>query len=69
MQPDDPWLAVRNVIARAIEGAVAVIGALALIVIIGVAIDARSKHAEDRDNCLKRAIERAAEGSDVQPCH
>ena len=68
-QTDDPWQAVRNVIAHAIEGVVALVGAIALMIIVGMVIDARSKHAEDHDSCLKRAIERAAEGSDVQPCY
>ena len=52
---DDPWQAVRNVLTRAIEAAVAGIGALALIVIIGMVIDARSKHSEQLDSCLKNA--------------
>ena len=52
---DDPWQAVRNVIAHAIEGIVALIGAIALMVIVGMVIDARSKHAEQLDSCLKNA--------------
>ncbi len=57
IQPDDPWLAVRNVIAHAIEGIVAIVGALALIVVVGMVLDARgrAKHSEVLDACLKNA--------------
>ena len=33
-QTDDPWQAVRNVIVRSVDGAVAVIGVIAIITII-----------------------------------
>lgn len=65
MQPDDPWLAVRNVIAHAIEAIVAVIGALALIVVVGMVIDARAKHSEVLDACLKSATNDA----DIERCN
>ncbi len=64
MQSDDPWLAVRNVIARAIEVAVAIVGAVALMVIVGMVIDTRSTYVEDHEHCLKQATN----GIEIERC-
>lgn len=52
---DDPWQAVRNVIAHAIEGIVALVGAIALIIIVGMVIEARTTYVDDLERCLKQA--------------
>jgi hypothetical protein len=62
---DDPWQAVRNVIAHAIDGIVALVGALALIVIVGMVIESRGTYVEDHERCLKQAIN----GYEIEQCH
>jgi hypothetical protein len=62
---DDPWQAVRNVIAHAIEGIVALVGALALIVIVGMVIESRVAYVEDHERCLKQATN----GYEIEQCH
>ena len=64
-QTDDPWLAVRNVIAHAIEGVVALVGALALITIVGMVIESRGTYVEDHERCLKHATN----GYEIEQCH
>ena len=61
---DDPWQAVRNVIAHAIEGIVALVGALALIVIVGMMIESRGTYVEDHGRCLKQATN----GYEIERC-
>ena len=64
-QTDDPWQAVRNVIAHAIEGAIAIVGLISLIFIVGMMIEARTTYVDDREHCLKQATN----GYEIEQCH
>ena len=62
---DDPWQAVRNVISYAIEGVVAIIGAIALIVIVGMIIEVRTTYVDVHERCQKQA----ANDLEIEKCN